>query len=127
MNWTPALIRHSCEELPSTTTQSNLLVTNGEIKTKIWPKISWLSLLRKLTLYSVKSIKYIKYCNMTSIRRCALNEKTWNLIFKLKKILHFLNYLTSLIIYKVLKMSRNFRFNFDKGKSSLDSSLDTPT
>ena len=36
---TPALTRYSCEELPSRTTQSCILLRKEEIRPNIWPKI----------------------------------------------------------------------------------------
>ena len=38
--WTPALIRYSCEDFPSRTTQSHLLQWKEEIRPNIWPEIS---------------------------------------------------------------------------------------
>ena len=38
--WTPALTRYSCEDFPSRTTQSHLLLWKEEIRPNIWPEIS---------------------------------------------------------------------------------------
>ena len=36
---TPAITEYSCEDVPSRTTQSLLLLRKEEIRPKIWPKI----------------------------------------------------------------------------------------
>ena len=38
---TPALIGYSCEEFPSRTTWSRLLLRKEEIRPNIWPEIPW--------------------------------------------------------------------------------------
>ena len=50
----PALTACSCEEFPSRTTRSHLLLRNEEIRPNIWPEIPWdLSLWRRPTCQSL--------------------------------------------------------------------------
>ena len=58
---TPALTGYSCEDFPSRTTQSCLLLRKEEIRPNIWPEIPWLKFVKKTTMPNpVKTLGYIK-------------------------------------------------------------------
>ena len=66
---TPILTGYSCDDLPSRTTRSRLLLRKEEIRPNIWPEIPWLKFVKKTSMPNpVKSLGYIKCYSSSSPR-----------------------------------------------------------
>ena len=88
---TPALTGYSCEDFPSRTTQSCLLLRIEEIRANIWPENQWdLSLRRRLTCQTLSKpldissaaarvapdlLKALAFLSDTTVRRSAVDQK----------------------------------------------------
>ena len=89
---TPALTGYSCEDFPSRTTQSCLLLRIEEIRANIWPENQWdlISLRRRLTCQTLSKpldissatarvapdlLKVVAILSDTTVRRSAVDQK----------------------------------------------------
>ena len=114
----PALAGYSCEDIPSRTTRSRLLVRKEEIRPHVWPEIPkdlsvWIrpvcqTLSKALDISSptarvaspapgkspTNSIRYQKICSWS---------RTPKTILEIKKMATFLKVINSSIIYKFFK------------------------
>ena len=65
----PTLTRYSCEDFPSRTTGSHLLLRKDEIRPNVWPEILWLKFVKKTSMQNpVASLGYMKCCSSSSPR-----------------------------------------------------------
>ena len=89
---TPALTGYSCEDFPSRTTRSCLLLRIEEIRANIWPENQWdlISLQRRLTCQTLSKpldissatarvapdlLKVVAILSDTTVRRSAVDQK----------------------------------------------------
>ena len=98
---TPALTGYSCEDFPSRTTRSCLLLRIEEIRANIWPKNQWdLSLQRRLTCQTLSKpldissaaarvapdlLKALAVLSDTTVRRSAVDQKDLKSYWKSEK------------------------------------------
>ena len=98
---TPALTGYSCEDFPSRTTQSCLLLRIEEIRANIWPENQWdLSLRRRLTCQTLSKpldissaaarvapdlLKALAVLSDTTVRRSAVDQKDLKSYWKSEK------------------------------------------
>ena len=79
---TPALTGYFCEDFPSRTTQSRLLLRKEKIRLNIWPEIPLrLKFVKKISMWNpVRSLGYIKCCGSCSPRpvRSPCNSTWYN-------------------------------------------------
>ena len=117
---TPALTGYSCEDVPSRTTRSCLLLRIEEIRANIWPENQWdLSLWRRPTWQTLSNVldissatarvapdllKVLAILSSTTVGRSAVLKSYW----KSEKRPHF-SLINNAIIYKFFKDLTNHR------------------
>ena len=124
---TPALIGYSCEDFPSRTTRSCLLLRIEEVRANIWPENQWnLSLWRRLTCRTLSKpldissatarvapdlLKALAILLDTTVRRSAVDQKDLQPYRKSEKK-HFSWWLTMLLFTSFSKILHRKKTNW---------------
>ena len=85
----PALTGYYCEEIPSRTTWSHLLLRKEEIRSNIWPKIPCQTLSKALDISTAQIaldlLKALAVLSDTAVRRSTVDEEDLKPYWKSEK------------------------------------------
>ena len=105
---TPTLTRYSCENFPTKTAQSRLLLKKDKIRPNTGPEIPWDLILWRRTAYHTRVVpdisKTLVILSDTIVRRSAVDWEDLKPYFKLEKKSTFFVAINKPIIYKFSKV-----------------------